>query len=282
MLDDRTRASGNRGRRAVQIFLEDAFPPMDRSPSSHEPSPPRGEGPFLVVGAGRGGTSLLAVSLAGHSRLSVGMERFGVSCLMGRDPGLADDADLDIFASRTRAFREGCLGEIRRHAGRVWGNKITTEQLYGLEDHNTVHLPYVDVLDRFFREVVPEYRIVFIVRDGRACTASKVRRTGQTWEQAAFRWHYSVRVLKALRQLDRPVCEVRFEDLVNEPERVLRSVCGYLDVTFEPAMLQQTNSDTLRPDYRRATFESSRAQVPDLPAHVAAFLQPDLAYCGYA
>lgn len=254
---------------------------MSSSPSPHEPPPP-GERPFLVVGAGRGGTSLLAVSLAGHSRLSVAMELFGASCLMGLGPGVACDADLDIFTVRTRAFCEGCRGEIDRHGGRVWGNKITTEQLYGLEDHNAVHLPYVDVLDRFFREAVPEYRIVFIIRDGRACTASKVRRTGQTWEQAAFRWHYSVRVLKAIRQLDRPVCEVRFEDLVNEPERVLRLVCRYLDVEFEPAVLQQTDSDTLRPEYRRATFDASRARVPDVPGHVAAFLEPDLAYCGYA
>lgn len=255
---------------------------MVRSPLPPEPPRTHGDAPFLVVGAGRGGTSLLAVSLAGHSRLAVAMELCGASCLMGLGPGLAGDEGLDLFAARTRAFREGCLGEIRRHAGRVWGNKITTEQIYGLDDHNAVHLPFVDVVDRFFREAVAEYRLVFILRDGRACTASKVRRTGQSWEEAAFRWHRSVRVLKAIRRLDRPICEVRFEDLVTEPERELRRVCGYLDVTFEPALLQQTNSEPLRPEYRRAAFESSRADVPDVPGHIAAFLQPDLEYCGYA
>lgn len=240
------------------------------------------ERPFVVLGAGRGGTSLLAATLAGHSRVAVAMEAFGASCLLGLGPGLTYGNDHDIFTARTRAFREACLGEIGRHPGRIWGNKITTEQLFGLEDHNALHPPYVDVLDRFFRETIPEFRIVVIVRDGRACTASKVRRTGQTWEQAAFRWHYSVRALKAVRHLGRPACEVRFEDLVAEPEPVLERVCRHLDVPFERDMLRQTDSATLLPEYRRPAFDSSRAAVPDVPAHIAAFLQPDLDYCGYA
>lgn len=236
--------------------------------------------PFLILGAGRGGTSLLAASLAGHSQLVVAMELFGAAHLLGMR--LAPCPDLDIFTARTRAFREGCLDAIGAHPGRIWGNKITTEHLFGLEDHNAAHPPYVDVLDRFFREAVPEFRIVFIVRDGRACTASKVRRTGQTWEHAAFRWHYSVRVLKAVRKLDRPVCTVRFEDLVADPMPALESACHCLGVAFEPGMLQQTASQSLLPEYRRSNFDAARAAVPDVPAHVAAFLRPDLDYCGYA
>lgn len=249
------------------------------------PGAPPGAGaerPFLLLGAGRGGTSVLAAALAGHSRIVVAMEAFGLSCLLGMGPGLAYGHDRDVFSARTRAFREACFCEAGRHRGRIWGNKITTEHLFGLEDHNAVHPPYVDVLDRFFREAVPEFRIILIIRDGRACTASKVRRTGQTWEQAAFRWHYSVRALKAVRQLGRPACEVRFEDLVADPEPVLERVCRHLEVPFERGMLHQTESPKLLPEYRRSTFDSSRAAVPDVPDHIAAFLQPDLAYCGYA
>lgn len=255
--------------------------PLAASPPGVPPSA-GDERPFLLLGAGRGGTSVLAAALSGHSRVVVAMEAFGVSHLLGLGPGPVCGADLDIFGARTRAFREACLGEIGRHRGRIWGNKVTTEQLFGLEDHNAVHPPYVDVLDRFFREAVPEFRIVVIIRDGRACAASKVRRTGQTWEQAAFRWHYSVRALRAVRGLGRPACEVRFEDLVADPEPVLERVCHYLDVPFERGMLQQTDSPKLLPEYRRSAFEPGRAEVPAVPAHIAAFLEPDLAYCGYA
>lgn len=238
-----------------------------------------GESPFLLLGAGRGGTSLMAASLAGHSRLVVAMEYLGASHLLGM--GLTQAADLDVFSMRTRAFREGCLSEIRRHPGRIWGNKITTEHLFGLEDHNAVHAPRIDVLRRFFEETVPEFRIVFIVRNGRACVASKVRRTGQTWEQAAFRWHYCVRVLKVVRGLQRPVCTIRFEDLVTDAAATLQAASRYLGVEFEPGMLQQTASTSLLPEYRRGGFEAGRAEVPDVPRHVEAFLRPDLDYCGY-
>lgn len=235
--------------------------------------------PFLILGAGRGGTSLLAASLAGHSRLAVAMELFGQSHLLGLD--LTQGGDPDVFGLRTRVFRAGCLEEIRRHPGRSWGDKLTTEQLFGLEDHNAANPPYVDLLDRFFTEVVPEFRIIFILRDGRSCTASKVHRTGQSWEHAAFRWHYSVRVLKAVRRLQRPVCEVRFEHLVTDPTPVLESACRCLGVEFEPALLEQTASEAMLPEYRRLGFDPGRAGVPDVPPNVSAFLQPDLEYCGY-
>lgn len=236
--------------------------------------------PFLVIGAGRGGTSVLAAALAGHSRLVVAMELFGLSHLLGMD--LAQGGDTDIFSTRTRAFREGCLAEVRRHPDRIWGNKITTEHLFGLEDHNAANPPYADMIDRFFRDVVPEFRIIFIIRDGRACVASKVRRTGQSWEQAAFRWHYAVQVLAAVRRLDRPVCEIRFEDLVAEPVPALEAACRCLGVAFEPAMLAQTQSSAMLPEYRRPGFEADRAAVPEVPPHVAAFLRPALDFCGYA
>jgi len=235
--------------------------------------------PFLVIGAGRGGTSVLAAALAGHSRLVVAMELFGQSHLLGLD--LLQDGNTDILPTRGRAFREGCLAEVRRHPGRIWGNKITTEHLFGLEDHNAANPPYTDVMDHFFREVVPEFRIIFIIRDGRACVASKVRRTGQSWEHAAFRWHYAVHVLQTVRRLESRACEIRFEDLVTDPAPTLESVCRCLGVAFEPAMLAQTRSSAMLPEYRRPGFEADRAAVPNVPPHVAAFLRPDLDYCGY-
>lgn len=236
--------------------------------------------PFLVIGAGRGGTSVLAAALAGHSRLAVAMELFGQSYLLGMD--LAQGGNPDIFSTRTRAFRQGCLAEILRHPDRIWGNKITTEQLFGLEDHNAANPPYTDVIARFFLEAVPEFRVVFIIRDGRACVASKVRRTGQSWEQAAFRWCYAVRVLDAVRRLERPACVIRFEDLVTDPIPSLEGACRCLGVAFEPAMLAQTQSSAILPEYRRTGFEAARAAVPEVPQHVAAFLWPALEACGYA
>ncbi|HMP89098.1 MAG TPA: sulfotransferase [Kiritimatiellia bacterium] len=234
--------------------------------------------PFLALGAGRGGTSLLGACLSGNSRIAMAMELFGCSHLLGY--AMAHQGS-DIFSDRTKAFRDGCLNEIQKNRGRIWGNKLTTEQLFGLEDHNALNTPYTDVLNRFLCETVPEFNVVFIMRDGRACVESKVRRTGQTWEQAAYRWHYSVRVLKAVQAMGRPACIIKFENLVANPRATLDPVCDYLGVDFEPAMLRQTESEIILPEYRAGNFNTAKLKVPEIPDHAFAFIKSDLEYCGY-
>jgi len=236
--------------------------------------------PFLALGAGRGGTSLLGACLAGHSRIALAMELFGWNLLMGC--GLSHRKPDDVLPDRVREFRAGCLKEVKRHKPLMWGNKLTTEQLFGLEDHNALNPPYQDVLARFFAEAVPEFRIIFIVRDGRACVASKVRRTGQAWEQAAYRWHYAVRVMKAVQALERPTCIVRFEELIASPETTLRKMCEYLNLEFQATMLQQTESEIIMPEYRNTGFDAGKLSIPELPPHILQFIRPDLDYCGYS
>jgi hypothetical protein len=236
--------------------------------------------PFIIIGAGRGGTSLLAASLAGHSRLVVDFEFLGVSGLMGYD--LPAGGSPNVFSERIRFFRAGCLRRIKECDGKIWGNKITTEQLFGLEDHHIFNLPYCDLLERFFREAVPDFRVIFILRDGRSCTASKVRRTSQSWEQAAYRWHYSIKTLKAVRNLQQPIHVLKFEDLVHEPARTLTEVAMFLGVAFEESMLQQTQNIVMPSAYRRDGFDPSKSALVELPAHIYAFLKPDLEYCEYA
>src|SRR5690242_13193581 len=103
---------------------------------------------FLVVGAGRGGTSLLAGLLDSHDRLEVGFEDYSEAYLVGTESTASGS---DIFDARVLAFLQGCKEEAARVQGRMYGNKITTEQLFGLEDHNVANPDAkIDVLDLFF------------------------------------------------------------------------------------------------------------------------------------
>jgi hypothetical protein len=137
---------------------------------------------FLVIGAGRSGTSLLAGLLDFHDRLEVGFEQFSEGYLMGAALATSGPA---IFDDRVRAFLDSCRDEARRYPGRIYGNKITTEQLFGLEDHNTANPDAkIDVFDRFFNHFMKGRKIVFVLRDGRTCVRSKVARTGQSVELA--------------------------------------------------------------------------------------------------
>ena len=104
---------------------------------------------FLVIGAGRGGTSLLAGLLDFHDQLDVGFEQYSEAYLAGT--ALADVKGPDIFETRVLAFLRSCQEEATRVPDQRYGNKITTEHLFGLEDHNVANPDAkTDVLDMFF------------------------------------------------------------------------------------------------------------------------------------
>lgn len=236
---------------------------------------------FLVVGAGRGGTSLLAGLLDSHPRLQVGFELFAVNCLLGKGLSPAP-APADCIHHRTRAFRAACEQVASRFPDRLWGNKITTEQLFGLEDHNQLNPDaQVSVLDHFFGQAMAGLRFIFILRDGRACVRSKVSRTGQSWESACDRWLYSVHVQEYLADRRGDAMVVRFEDLLAAPETALRSACRFLEVDYDPVMLEGTSNPKMRPEYRYGAIVAAKASPPELDPRWLERIRPGMLRAGY-
>lgn len=84
-----------------------------------------------------------------------------------------------------------------------------------------------------------EARVIHIVRDPRSQAGSLRRVFGKAPLYTAMAWQRAVREveLAAQRAPDR-VLEVRYEDLTARPEETVRGLCGYLGLTFEPAMLE--------------------------------------------
>jgi hypothetical protein len=235
---------------------------------------------FLVVGAGRGGTSLLAALLDTHTELEVGFERHSQDTLMGR---AMFGPDRDDLHSRTEAFVSACNADALGASCRFWGNKITTEQIYGLEDHNRVKpRAKLNVLDVFFNHYFGKRKIVFILRDGRACVRSKVRRAGRSFDLACERWRYSVACYRFIRENHAENLCIRFEDLLYAPETTLKTVCDFLGVSYQHAMLTGVSSQKLRPEYRNDKLDKTKATAMDLPTEYLQAISAELRYCGYA
>jgi hypothetical protein len=234
---------------------------------------------FLIVGAGRGGTSLIAALLDTHSELEVGCERHSQDCLMGRalsGPGRDD------FHERVSAFLSACNADALGSVRRFWGNKITTEQIFGLEDHNVANpCSRIDILDAFFNDYFRHHKIVFILRDGRACVTSKVRRAGRSFEGACKRWRYCVACYRFLLERHANSLCIRFEDLLHEPEATLKSVCDFLAVPYRNEMLAGVGSAKLRPEYRNDKLDTTKANAIDFPTEYLPAIREELAYCGY-
>jgi hypothetical protein len=83
------------------------------------------------------------------------------------------------------------------------------------------------------------FRCIYLVRDGRAVVSSARRRKGTSIEEAAHAWvRRQVRTRTALRTIpaDR-VLFLRYEDLCENPEAILVSVCDFLKLSYEQGML---------------------------------------------
>lgn len=187
----------------------------------------------------------------------------------------------NILNERLQALRSIFDEDISRHHGKIWGNKITTEQSYGLEECNTINVSCVDVLSQFV-STMHGYRIIYIARHGASCIDSKVRRTGQPLLRAALRWCYGVRVFERLMQLGAITYWCKYEDLVSEPRSILNEMCAALDIDFNENMLGQTQNPLLIPEYRYERFLSEKAYaIPELPQELASFIRPWLHRMGY-
>lgn len=233
---------------------------------------------FIIIGAGRGGTSLLTGLLDYHSELEVLTEFASISHIMGHEFQCADD---EILPQRIKAFIEQCQVKARETPDKIWGNKITTEQIHALEEHNIKNpKAQINVLDAFFKNFFKNYKKIFILRDGRSCVDSKVRRTGQSMHLACQKWKYSVRVYQYLKGCQHSF-SIKFEDLLLEPEATLSDVCNFLGIKYEHNMLKGVANNKLMREYQNSQLLTEKAELVKLPEKYFKAIYKELAYCGY-
>jgi hypothetical protein len=233
--------------------------------------------PF-VVGVTRSGTTLLRLMLDSHPELAVPPETHFLPALIeaGRDGAgparLAEaiiedrhwgDFSLDADELRRRAAevpeRGGAGGVARifyrlyaeRHGKGRWGDK-TPQYLRRM---------------RMIEGALPEARFIHLIRDGRDAAlsrASRVLKDPPPQTRVAARWRR--RVLRARSDGRRlgGYMEARYEDLVADPEPVLRRVCGFVGLDFSPEML----------DYHRHAEERLAELARDLPERPGQLRRP--------
>lgn len=222
--------------------------------------------PVFVGGCPRSGTTLLSAMLSAHPAFAIPPEtrffiesyrarrRFGdlrerknreafghwlTTTDATRFPLLQLPAEQVIAAVADAPPTIGSLsGAVFRefaatHGGQRWGDKRPQ---------------YIEFLPQVFR-LAPDAQFVHIVRDARGCSASLAQLGWWGWgvPQALHKWRLSVTAgLRARSQYrEDQYIEVRYEDLVNEPEPELRRLCAFLKVDYDSAMLAHQSGATL-------------------------------------
>jgi hypothetical protein len=219
--------------------------------------------PFFIVGTERSGSNLLRLMLNEHPSLAIPHPphilkelgpleaRYGDLRDDARFRRLVDDAarlvelhffPWDVALDRAAAFREApgrdvygvkaaFYDQYRRAKGKArWGCKSTF----------VIH--YVENVRRHH----PEAQFIHLVRDGRDVAVSAKKSVfnhfhphyvGKLWaeqQRLAVRW---AATLPRERWLT-----VKYEDLVEDPARTLRGVCGFLKEDYSDALLRYHES----------------------------------------
>jgi Sulfotransferase family len=215
--------------------------------------------PVIILGVGRSGTTLLRVMLDRNSELAIPYETFFVPQLAhrhGRRPQLDEFVD-DLGRLRT-LYDWGIKPEDVRP--RLREGMTTSEAIAAIfetyaerqgkarwGDKTPLYMQQLPLLERLF----PDAIWVHLVRDGRDAALSFLELpagfSGKTWAQPrtaaqfAARWRTEILAARRLgRHAGERYLELRYEDLVAEPEKELRRVADHAWLPWEPGMLDHT------------------------------------------
>jgi len=100
------------------------------------------------------------------------------------------------------------------------------------------HVQHIKSLAELFSQA----KFIHVIRDGRDCAASFNRRWRRTPELTIYRWKNIVTIgsYQGLQLGKERYLEVRYEDLTLSPEKWLRQICDFLNIPFDPAILEST------------------------------------------
>ncbi len=234
------------------------FPPTPLTPPQIGPVAPNtlrdaaGRPPMpFIVGSGRCGSTLLRLMLDSHPQLAIPDETHFVPQLarlaargasvgqladalcantrwanwgISRENLLArtDRADAPPLEALLRAFYEGYAD---RFGKRRYGDKTP---------------PYVFEMP-LVRQLFPDARFVHLIRDGRDVALSMREKAWwgpRSLAETAAWWTHTITTARAHGSGAPDYLEVRYEDLVQAPEMTLRSICEFIELPWDAAMLR--------------------------------------------
>ena len=203
--------------------------------------------PFFIMGCPRSGTTLVAQILNSHSRIAVYHETnyypifhpilhlYGdlrqssnLMCLINHFLKLIQiqrvtPPEIEVFqkALVTSTF-EGVLTTLLHLYARQQGKIRSGEK-------TPTHYRYLsEILEKF-----PESPVIFVIRDPRDTVHSIQKTFDSGIEDATWLWNEAFLSYSRVSSL---VHLVRYEELVQKPVEVIKSICAFLGESYEPTM----------------------------------------------
>ena len=228
--------------------------------------------PIFIVGCERSGTTMLRLLLNEHSNIALPPQTkfsrklykrrmlFGdlnngenidkiIEWMLQRETN-TKLIDLKLDSSHLRELWANCttLGEI---TGTVFQQYSETRHKPRWGDKRPYYIRYIPQLIKLY----PDARIIHIIRDGRDCVASlkKMPWWRKNVMYSMLNWRHSIRMGSlAARVYKNQFMEVRYEDIIRQPEAQLSKICDFLNEPYEPEMLTfHLSAEKNIPEYKK-------------------------------
>ena len=214
---------------------------------------------FFIAGVQRSGTTLLSVLLSNHPDIL--MERRSiafriVSCFKHGVDLLAHNVDVDekdFLEWLIRQDQNGRLAELideeQIEKGSTVRELIDHSIRKKLQESGKViwgdKSPNIEYFIPDLLMLMPDTRIIHIIRDGRANANSMSRRASRHLLWSAQQWvDGNLKGLMNEQVLGSDSYQlVRYEDLMRNPEKELRAICDFLEIPFSADMLSLADGD---------------------------------------
>ncbi len=241
--------------------------------------------PIFIVGCERSGTTMLRLILHSHANIAIPPQTkyvkkiykrrifFGnLSKLKNRNKIIhwfsnnhnkktkIIDLGLDPNDIQNEMMKSGdSLGSILSTIFQLYSNKLNKNR-WG--DKHPYYIKYLDQLFNLF----PDAQVVHIVRDGRDAVASL--KTMPWWKNdsiySMLNWQEAISNGKKakLKYKSNQFIEIRYEDIIDEPEKHIKSLCSFLDEKYSPKMLEFYKiADAAVPNYKMGWHSDTKSQM---------------------
>ena len=209
--------------------------------------------PFFIVGSARSGTTLLRLMLNAHPAVAVPPESRFITELRS---GTAE-VEVTDFLNRLASHRqfaawdlpieavENEIGQIGRipYADAIAAAYVAYARVHGKSRWGDKTPRYVEHIPEI-AALFPDARIIHLVRDGRnvALSYADVPFGPKTIGSAARLWRRRVLTGREHGGVlgENRYVELRYEDLVEDPEGRTKALCEFLHLDFDAGMLDYT------------------------------------------
>jgi len=216
--------------------------------------------PFFNIGAGRSGTTLLRTILNNHPEIVIPPETFGFrngyfkfKCFQFRTWGALSESvlksyengnefflwDLDLTPayekSKTLPDSNKTFANLIHLVFQTYINKEkSTATIWG--DKTPLNTYYLEWVFKTF----PQAKFINMVRDGRDVVSSLVKANLTNVQHGCLRWNLAVENARTFKSNVSPdqYIDVKYEDLVSSSVDTVKSICDFLNVSFNENLLE--------------------------------------------